>query len=94
MLQNCDLTVEQEKEVGLTSKTKFQRINFFVNHYYQSINCYVNFNQPTLIFSIRNQVLELALIKDRLKRVTLDQGHPQNEALFKLVAQKICLTND
>jgi len=52
-LQNCGLTVEQEKEV-----------------------------------------LGLAMTKGRLKRVTLDQGHPQNEALFKLVAQKICLIND
>ena len=91
MLQNCGLTVEQEKEVGLNSRTKFQRINLFDNFYYQSN---VNFNQPTLIFLIRNQVLGLAMTKGRLKRVTLDQGHPQNEALFKLVAQKICLTND
>jgi len=52
-LQNCDLTVEQEKEV-----------------------------------------LGLAIIRGRLKRMTLGQAHPQNQTLFKLVAQKICLISE
>jgi len=50
VLQNCDLTAEQEKEV-----------------------------------------LEQAIIKGRLKRVTMEQCHPQNEALFKIAAQTFLL---
>ena len=68
MLRNCDLTVEQEKEVKQKSPSNSH------NH-----------------LRYAHQVLEQAIIKGQLKRVAIDKGHSQNEALFKRAAANISL---
>ena len=68
---------------------EFQDFNFYIMHF-----LFYGAFYKILICSKWNQVLGLVETKGRLRRITMDRGHPQNEAIFKRAAQKISLITE